>query len=178
MQRPVHLARRHWLAARAGVLALIVSACGSGAAGQSPLSAGPELCQVTTYVERLVVQRPGIFPPGYFSFPANVSVTNPAIARQLAVDVCALPVVPSGESFRCPIDFGVIYNLRFRSINGGLISLDADPSGCQGVWGKGLATRRAVFSPDFWRELGTAMGLPRPSREVFIGKHAEATAPQ
>src|SRR5690348_11433241 len=115
-QRAVHPLTRPWPAARAGVLALIMSACGSSAAVQNPVGAGPGLCQITAQVEGLVVQR--LAPYGdlssSFGFPASVAVTNPTAAREIAADVCALPVVPPGV-YHCPKGFGIIYNLRFST---------------------------------------------------------------
>ncbi len=168
LQRPARLSLQLWLAAGAGVLATVTSACGSRPAVQTPSAGGADLCQVTADVERLVVQRLGIYPVGFFSFPASVSVTNPTTAREIAAAVCALPVVPSGAIFHCPNDSGIIYSLRFI-VNGGAKSIEADPTGCQGVWGQGFVARRTALSPGFWPTLGTAMGLPRPSRRTFVG---------
>ena len=157
---------RSWLAVWAGVLALILSACGSRPAVQTPLAGGHDLCQDKTNVERLVVQQPANYPPQYLRF--NVSVMNSAVAQQIAADVCALPIVPPGESFRCPKDYPITYAIQFIMLNGDVKTLEGDVTGCQEIWGRGFATRRAL-SPGFWRALGTAMGLRRPSYETFVG---------
>ncbi len=163
-----------WLAAWAGVLALILSACGSQTATQNPVAAGPDLCQVTADVEGLVVQRISYASgPPRFSFPAEVAITKPAVARKIAAYVCQLPAAPSGGtvSDNCPAEVGIKYVLHIKIINYGMISINADPTGCESVWGQGLATRSTVLSPGFWQALGTAMGLRRPNGQTFVGTH-------
>ena len=155
-----------------------MSACGGSAAAQNPVGTGADLCQVTADVERLVVQRLAPYgdPPSSFGFPARVSVTNLAAAREIAADVCALPVVPPGV-YHCPKGFGITYNLRFSTVDGDVISVEAGPTGCQTVWGQDFVTRRTALSPGFWQELGTAMGLHRPSQQTFVGKRPEVPGP-
>src|SRR6266851_10406610 len=67
-----------------------------------PLAAGPDLCQVTADVERLVVQRRSWKPPGSFGFPLRADMTNPAVAREIAADVCELPVAPPRRNIPLP----------------------------------------------------------------------------
>lgn len=174
--RAVHPPRRAWLAAGAGVLALLIPGCGPAA--QESARAGDDLCQVTTVVKRLEVQRVDPSDPSRtFSFPARVPVTNPAAARRIAVDVCALPAVPSGVVYHCPAGADITYNLRFSTVDGDVISIEAGPTSCQYVWGHRFTMRRTALSPGFWHELGNAMGLHRPSLQTFVGTLPQVSAP-
>jgi hypothetical protein len=121
-------------------------------------------------VQRLVVQRSGGYPASFFSFPAKVSVAS-LRARQVATAVCALPIVPTGETFRCPADHGISYSLHFIDAYNEAVPIEADATGCQRIRGQRLATR--ALSPGFWHDLGAAMGLHRPSYQTFIGKVAQ-----
>lgn len=167
---------RAGLAAGAGVLALSIAGCSP--APNDSARAGRDLCQVSAVVKRLVVQRIDPNDPSRtFTFPARVQVTKPDVARRIAADVCALPAVPSGVVYHCPPGADITYDLQFSTVDGDVISIEAAPTSCQYVWGHGFVTRRTALSPDFWPELGNAMGVHRPSLQTFVGTLPQTSAP-
>ena len=154
-----------------------LAGCG-GPASAGPPSAGPSpagaagdggLCGSIGQVERLVVQRVDLLPQNhlYFTFPAKVTVTDPARARSAAQAACALPRMPSG-TFSCPIDMGIEYRLTFTAAGKELPPVLADAGGCGAVDGIGSA-RWTVSSPGFWPALAAAMGIKQPDNSTFRG---------
>lgn len=165
-------ASRHLGYARAlAVLSTAALACSALAACGSVVgtgTAGGGLCGTASRVDRLVVKRVDDFPQNHlhFTFPAKITVSDPAKARSVADAVCALPVMPRAY-MSCPVDFGIVYRLTFTAGGKKLAPVRADPGGCREVRGIGQ-TRWAARSPGFWRNLGAAMGIG-PSNLPFGG---------
>jgi hypothetical protein len=135
----------------------------------NPTKSHPTLCESTSTLVELVVRRTDAFPQNriVFSFPAIVSVHDPASVRQAALALCALPTMPSGV-FACPADFGITYQLSFSARRYTFPSISAEPTGCEIVKGLGR-DRWTAQTPAFWRTLGEAMGLTKPDRLTFAG---------
>ena len=102
---------------------LTLSACGTaasrpqgGTAPPSPTASPPALAVALGHLDRLVVLRSDAFPQNHirFSFPAKVTVTDPAKVQAVARALLALPVMPNG-TFSVPIDLGVTYRLLFAT---------------------------------------------------------------
>lgn len=158
--------------ALAMVLAIAVAGaalagCGSARAGTP---AGSGLCASAGRVSRLVVRRVNQIPRNHerFSFPARVTVADPAKARFVARALCALPPMPSG-AMSCPADWGIGYRLRFTADGRKLPAVTAQATGCRGVRGLGRSAWTAR-SPGFWRVLGSAMGITHPGSSAFAGR--------
>ena len=163
-------------------LAVALIAAGSGGSGvaqaaQRATTSGPQqatavpvsLCRSIGQVDRLVVRRVAAFGRNdvHFSFPAVTVVTEVASVRDVAKVVCSLPRVPAGV-MSCPADLGITYRLSFTAPSGASPTVVVSATGCETVLGIGPA-RWAADSPNFWRRLGKAMGLPNPTWVTFRG---------
>jgi hypothetical protein len=142
-------------------LAACGSTVGTGTTGSSPCGTGGR-------VDRLVVERVNHIRQNHphFTFPAKITVSDPAKARSAAQAVCALPPMPSG-GFSCGADMGIVYRLTFTA-DGKLPTVRADPGGCSEVRGIGQ-TPWTARSPGFWRTLGAATGIGHPNDSTFCG---------
>jgi hypothetical protein len=154
------------------LLAAVALACSALAACGSAVAAGAGgggLCSSADRVDRLVVERVNLIRQNHprFTFPAKITVSDPAQARSVAQAVCALPPMPSG-SFSCPADSGIIYWLTFTADGNKLPPVRVEATGCGEVRGIGQI-RWTVHSPGFWRTLGTAMGIGHPNNSTFSG---------
>lgn len=154
------------------LLAAVALACSALAACGSAVAAGTGgggVCSSAGRVDRLVVERVNLIRQNHprFTFPAKITVSDPAQARSAAQAVCALPPMPSG-SFSCPADSGIIYWLTFTADGKKLPPVRAEATGCGEVRGIGQI-RWTVHSPGFWRTLGTAMGIGHPNNSTFGG---------
>lgn len=168
-----HLARNAWAAALL-VAMLCLAACGSPASGTSTHSpstspTATELGRVLGQLDRLVVVRSNAFPQNHisFSFPAKVTVRDPAKVQAVAHTLLALPLMPSG-AFAVPIDLGITYRLIFATADEQLPAISVEATGAQTVRGLG-PTRWVARSPGFWTTLGEAMGLAHPGYGAFRG---------
>jgi len=154
------------------LLAAVALACSALVACGSAVAAGTGgggLCSSAGRVDHLVVERVNLIRQNHprFTFPAKITVSDPAQARSVAQAVCALPPMPSG-SFSCPADSGIIYWLTFTADGKKLPPVRAEATGCGEVRGIGQI-RWTVHSPGFWRTLGTAMGIGHPNNSTFSG---------
>ena len=125
--------------------------------------------QVIGQVDRLVVRRVDVFPQNdiHFSFPAVTVVTEVASVTDVAKVVCSLPRMPTGV-MNCPVDLGITYRLSFTAPSGAFPTVVVSATGCETVLGIG-PVRWVADSPNFWRRLGKAMGLPSPTWVTFRG---------
>lgn len=124
-------------------------------AGSSPSAA---LCRETATVTRLEVVRNRGFkvPELEPAFPSMVTVTNPALLRDVIRALCALPVLPPGV-YHCPaMLLGTAYTLRFSVGSRPLPLVTIDETGCETVTGVGPVRR--VTSEGFWQVLSKAIG--------------------
>jgi hypothetical protein len=96
-------------------------------------------------------------------------VTNVAAVRQVEHALCVLPHRPPGV-YHCPADFGPSYSLRFWVGTLALPTVTVEPTGCEIVGGLPGSVRWTALSPQFWRTLGRALGLSRPSVASFSGR--------
>jgi|SRR5579864_2546718 hypothetical protein len=122
----------------------------------------PALCRDATAVTRLEVVRNHGFkvPELEPAFPSMVTVTNPALIRDVIRALCALPVTPPGVS-HCPaLLLGTAYTLRFSVGSRPLPLVTIDSTGCEAVTGVG--PDRRVTSAGFWRVLSRALGVTTP----------------
>jgi hypothetical protein len=171
---------------RVGLAALVactvISLATSAGATQSSGRSGPvasvgverttlaSLCSLVQSVRHLNVRRGHVFNHEIFSFRANVSSSNAKEIRAIGRELCALPLLPRG--LQCTVDLGISYTLTFvvglGSHSAAVKPVTVDPGGCQEVYGLG-ATRWSVPAPQFWRLLGTALGMPRATSATFAG---------
>jgi hypothetical protein len=157
--------------------AVIVTACGPAQAAPMTTTSGsqgsaevlPSPCSAIAQLDHLVVHRVDAFPGnGFrFSFPAVVTVVEVASVQDAARALCALPSMPAGP-MSCPADFGITYRLTFSAAGRPFPTVTVSATGCEAVVGL-VPTRWAARSPAFWRELGKAMGLPKPTWATFTG---------
>jgi hypothetical protein len=155
-----------------GMLSVVALACSALAACGSTVgtgTAGGGLCGDVGRVDRLMVERVNLIRQNHphFTFPAKITVSDPAKARSVAQAACALPPTPSG-SFSCPADMGIMYRLTFTAAGKKLPPVRAEATGCNEVRGIGQ-TRWTARSPGFWRTLGAAMGIGHPNNSPFGG---------
>lgn len=163
---------RLWAVPFIAVIALVCSAlaaCGSSPAGTSAGN-GSDLCRNPGQVDGLVVERINTIPQNHprFTFPAKITISDPAEARSVAHAVCKLPLMPSGN-MSCFADWGVMYRLIFIAAGQKFPAVDVNASGCGDVKGLGQ-TRWTARSPDFWQTLGKAMGIAHPDQLTFSGQ--------
>src|SRR5215470_5338877 len=158
-------------AAALGVM--VLAACGSVRATGSPAGSGhtsrvaqdspapaaagspqPALCLEAAAVTRLEVVRSHRFkvPELEPAFPNMVTVTDPALIRDLIRALCALPVTRPGV-YHCPLLLGTAYTLRFSVGSRPLPLVTIDSTGCKAVTGVG--PDRRVTSEGFWRVLSS-----------------------
>jgi hypothetical protein len=154
------------------LLAAVALACSALVACGSAVAAGTGgggLCSSAGRVDHLVVERVNLIRQNHprFTFPAKITVSDPAQARSVARAVCALPSMPSG-SFSCPADSGVIYRLTFTAGGKKFPPVRAEATGCGEVRGIGQI-HWTLHSTGFWRTLGTAMGIGHPNNSAFSG---------
>lgn len=177
------------LTAIAAAAMLALSACGSAAPGgvSRPQSSGASrpapsvpsaqpparLCQLIRQLNRLEVRRVDALPQNHthFTFPAEVTVTEPSAVQAVAEALCALPPLPAGI-FNGPADFGITYELVFSAGKRRLPAVTVAAGGLQTV--RGLGYTRWLLAPSnssarFWHTLGTAMGLTSASNATFAG---------
>lgn len=146
---------------------------------RSPTRTGPapRLCNVISQFERLTVTRADAYPQNgfIFSFPASVTVRSAPAAGGVARALCALPHVPQGAVFHCPVDFGIVYRLVFTLETGGPARpVTVDATGCRLVHGAGPGARTVSTTGSFWNTLGRAMGLDHATNTTFSGSHGQA----
>ena len=169
--------RRGLQAAALLAAALTMTACaaarpsdrGNGTPNSSPTATQPALAQQLGHLDRLVVQRSDAFPQNHthFSFPAEVTINDPAQVQTVARALLALPAMPSGPMF-IPADLGITYRLIFATADQSLPAIVVAATGAQTVQGLG-GTRWVARSPGFWVTLGSAMGLAQPTNATFRG---------
>jgi hypothetical protein len=169
--------------ARAAILLvpLALTACGSvvagsgnsaqtGAAG-TDIKAPLTLCSDVGAVNHLVITRKDVIlhvrALPRFPFPAIVTVTSAAEAQAVARALCALPPQPTGI-INCPIDLGIVYQLRFAANGRHFPVIKVEATGCRVVTGVGKA-RTISRTPGFWAVLGKAMRLHGPVAERVFG---------
>jgi hypothetical protein len=88
--------------------------------------------------------------------------TDATKAQALYSALVGLPAyVPHGSA--CPTDSGVQYQLTFAQANKTVVSIVADPSGCQIVVIGGRDNRTAAQSGTLWGLLAAAVGVPLPA---------------
>jgi hypothetical protein len=176
----MHTRRRYYLRRCEFVAALLaaalcLTACGSATPSTqrqpSPNStaAATALGRALGQLDRLVVVRSNALPQNHigFSFPARVTVSNPAKVQAVARALLALPPIPSG-AFAIPIDLGITYRLIFATAHEQLAAISVDATGVEAVRGLG-PTRWVSGSAGFWTTLGKAMGLAHPGYDAFRG---------
>jgi hypothetical protein len=136
--------------------------------GSVPVGAGPALCAGLAHLTGLTVTRAVTLPNHpHFSFPATVTLSQPAQARAVASAACQLPELPR-VVMTCPADLGVVYHLSFTAPGRTYPPLTAAATGCGKL--AGLDTTRQAI-PGFWVSLGKAMGLASPDPQTFAGSH-------
>ncbi len=163
-------------------LTLAAVAVASGASGvahaaQRTTVSGPQqagtvpasLCKSIGQADHLVVRRVDAFPQNgiHFSFQVVTVVTDVASVQDVAKVVCALPRIPVGV-MSCVIDLGIYYRLSFTAPDETFPTVVVSATGCETVRGIG-PIRWVGTSPNFWHQLGTAMGLPNPTWTTFRG---------
>ena len=124
------------------------------------------VCAAVSSVDRLVITRSSA-KSARFTFPAEITVTEPRRVRDMARALCALPVMPSG-TFHCPPEFAISYRLIFAVGERTLKPVIVLPSGCQEVYGLGRV-RWVALSPGFWPIMGATMGIPHPRYATLRG---------
>jgi len=127
------------------------------------------VCAHAADVDRLTIGRVNYFPQNhvYFSFPAQVTVTDVHRSQAVAQALCQLPAMPAGV-FSCPMDWGINYRLIFTAADNKLAPVTVDATGCQQVTGLG-PVRWIVRSPAFWSVLATAAGIGPADQTTFAG---------
>ncbi|HLI37664.1 MAG TPA: hypothetical protein VKV80_10015 [Streptosporangiaceae bacterium] len=193
----VHQVPRPVLAPVLAAASIALAACGGAApapghrpgppgAASHRSPGGGGLCTATATLDSLTVTRTDAFPENHirFTFPARVTVSDPASAQAVARVLCGLrgPGAPAargapaaygapaahGAAIACPINLGVTYQLSFASPGRRFAPVSVGATGCELV--RGLAATRWVRgSPLLWRTLGTAMHLPSPGNAAFRG---------
>jgi hypothetical protein len=171
---PVRGIRRRGVVPMAVVSLCMVAATGCQDAAPSRIAPDPAphaapaaMCGRVAELERLGVQRLDAFPRNHirFSFPAHVVVASPQSVRATAKSLCMLRPFPAG-TIACPADWGIVYYLTFQDrVDAYRVVLTA--TGCPRSAGD-VGTPRWV-TPQLWRTLGTAIGLPRPTQQSFAG---------
>lgn len=146
------------LAAVAALACTALTGCGSTAAARDA-PAGMTVCAHAGDVDRLTIGRVNYFPQNhvYFSFPAQVTVTDARRSQAVAQALCTLPAMPAG-TISCPADWGINYRLIFTAGDSKLTPVTVDATGCQQVTGLG-PVRWIALSPTFWGVLATAAGI-------------------
>jgi hypothetical protein len=157
------------------VTALLTAGCTASLAapaqpGPRPTAAGvptaapaTALCRAIPALDQMAVHRRNGLVAGHlrFSFPAQLTVSNPPSVRMVARSLCALP---PDTLTNCPADFGVRYQLTFRSAGQRFGPVTADPAGCETVTGLGRTARFAAAR--FWRALARSLGLGRHGANI------------
>lgn len=93
--------------------------------------------------------------PGLVVVPKlDRTITDAAIATQLANDIQNLPAFPNG-AMNCPVDFGTTYSLAFSSGWSAVASVQ----GCQTVKLSDGRTLWAWNATKLFTDLGSALGL-------------------
>jgi hypothetical protein len=94
--------------------------------------------------------------------PPDVAKTITGSAAQtLYQATLALPAAPTGAE-SCPADWGVAYHMQFSVGSELVLTVDADPSGCelfQLTGTHGDTGVRALDNPDYWSEVATDLGI-------------------
>ena len=97
--------------------------------------------------------------PGLVVVPAvDQTITDRAIANQLATDIQDLPTFPNGV-FNCPIDFGTTYKLVFTTVSASTWSATLSVLGCKTVKLSDGRTVWALNATKLFEDLGAALGL-------------------
>jgi hypothetical protein len=141
----------------------------TASASRDSLTSNSPLCRAISEIERLTVTRTITIKGNRieFTFPTLVTVRSAQQSRLVATALCSLPKRPRGV-YHCPADLGVVYHLLFSSGSKSWPVITVEATGCEFV--RGLNTDRwAAQSPQFWRTLGTAMGLRQAGHATFAG---------
>jgi hypothetical protein len=80
--------------------------------------------------------------------PLSRTTTDVTQVQHLYAVVRGLKPVPSNAIYYCPIDFGVQYQLTFRTASGILLTATIDPAGCRflSIGNQGYYTTDAFWS--------------------------------
>jgi hypothetical protein len=121
-----------------------------------PAQGSRALCRDANAVRSITVDRVVGIPQNHFHFalPARVTITSRGGIPAVAGALCALPPLTLTN---CPNDFSVSYRLLFSPARLGIDPVQVDATGCGSVTGLGLPRR--MVTQQFWRVLGSAMGL-------------------
>jgi hypothetical protein len=171
--------RQSFTRALALALALVVStiglsACSTDSSHSSTTTVKQSvfLCRSISRVDGLQVTRRTTSVRFVYDFASSISIHRAESARKVARALCALPVA-SGRVF-CPAELGITYQLDFavqgeKGLGGETVVVE--PTGCALVTGIG-AVRTTATTPDFYRVLASAMGLPSKDDNVtsFVGR--------
>ncbi len=103
-------------------------------------------------------------PKSFFRKPLTMTITNVNTVTALYQDMRALKPFPS-KGMHCPAEFAIDYRITFMNQSHIELTAYANPTGCSEVrlssgtilWGVGKTGQA------FWRELATALGMPRVS---------------
>ncbi|HEY7143794.1 MAG TPA: hypothetical protein VH637_06055 [Streptosporangiaceae bacterium] len=140
------------------------AASARAAARQAPLCAAAKSVTKLVVVRNRAVNRIQV---EHFPFPGQVTVSDAAQARAVAVALCALPAMPPGI-VNCPnLLVGTTYRLTFSIEGKPLPLVTVQSTGCQSVTGAGPVRRASAQG--FWKVLGTAVGLRGAGPPVFSG---------
>ncbi|MFI5287951.1 MAG: hypothetical protein ACHQ4F_16785 [Candidatus Dormibacteria bacterium] len=136
-----------------GVVAVVLVSTGAGALVIAfHVGARTSVAAALAIQEVKIVRAPGMLALA----PLTRMVSAPTLAERLATDVENLPAEPT--PWHCPDDFGTTYTLTFIAQQA-TWTASVDAQHCQTVQiGSGLK-RTAANSPQFWRDLGIAVGL-------------------
>lgn len=150
-----------WLGTAGGLGWLLASGCGGGGGGGSALDdVRAQVGRAQSCTFQTGTNVPANPPP-----QVDVTVTDPATARDIANAILDLPVMAPGN-YSCPIDYGIGYFLAFTDASGqDVMRAFLFPNGCQ--WAEvtnggpfPAAELWSLGSPDFWSHLAADLGLP------------------
>ena len=156
------------LPAVAALVGAALAGCGSTVAAKNA-PAGITVCAHAGDIGRLTIGRVNSFPQNhvYFSFPAQVTVTDAHRSQAVAQALCTLPAMPAG-TFSCPADWGINYRLIFTAGGSKLAPVTVNATGCEQVTGLG-PVRWTALSPAFWSVLATSAGIGPADQTTFGG---------
>lgn len=98
----------------------------------------------------------------------GIVVGDPGRARQLALVICSLPMMPH-PAWQCPIVTGGGYWLEFMSGREQFRPVMIQASGCEQVIGIGGGTRWLARTPGFWITLAQLTGIQAPAHSPAFG---------
>lgn len=175
------------LTALAAVAALLLTACGSLAAGGQGGGGGGTgtgvtgtaarhggLCASRGSLTSLLVRRVGVLPllrqeQSRVRAHSKVSAER---AKKVAAEICALPPAPHGPR-SCPVAIGITYKLYFTAGSRHFRTVTARVTGCQQVTGAGKP-RSAAGHPGFWVALARDVQMPPLRLPVDEGRPGQA----